>query len=76
MNKFYVNTNSVVSSWKGPNKLCRYNAAVSEVYGTIEGNTFQDKIQACKHITLFLRCFFFRNFANAPGKQTVTLHAK
>jgi hypothetical protein len=34
------------------------SAAVSEVYGTIEGNTFQDKIQACKHITLFFTLFF------------------
>ena len=29
------------------------SAAVSEVYETIEGNTFQDKIQACKHIILY-----------------------
>jgi hypothetical protein len=34
------------------------SAAVSEVYGTSEGITFQDKIQACKYITWFLRCFF------------------
>jgi len=43
---------------------------VSEVYGTIEGNTFKDKIEACKYISLFLCCFFFRNSANAPEKQT------
>lgn len=51
------------------------SAAVSEVYETIEGNIFEDKIQTCKHITSFLRCFF-RNSANAPETQTETLHAK
>lgn len=50
-----TNSNSVITSSKGQNKLCHYkkSVTVSEVYGKGKGKgrILQDKTQAFRHIT-------------------------
>jgi len=50
--KVEIDSNSVITASKGPNKLCRYKrVSLKQVCSKSEGKIFQDRNQLCRHIT-------------------------